>query len=160
MRALFPYPVLSLSFWIMWLLLNGFTPGHMILGFFVAVGAGLAFTSLDPEPIRIRSVRAIIELFFRVVADIFWSNIAVIKIILTNPKERQAGFVTISLQLRGRLPLGILACIVTSTPGTAWANFNPVTGVLLIHILDKDGEDEFRTMIKQHYERLLMEIFT
>ncbi|HWD13970.1 Na+/H+ antiporter subunit E [Pseudochrobactrum sp. sp1633] len=160
MRALFPHPVLSSSFWVMWLLLNGFTPGHAILGFFVAAGAGLAFTSLAPEPVRIGSVRAVVELFFRVVADIFWSNIAVCKIILANPKERQAGFVTISLQLRGRLPLAILACIVTSTPGTAWVNFNPATGVLLIHILDKEGEEEFRTVIKQHYERLLMEIFT
>lgn len=160
MRSLFPHPILSLSFWVMWLLLSGFTPGHAILGFFVAAGAGLAFTSLDPEPVRVRSLRAIIELIWRVIVDIFWSNVAVIKIILCGSKERKAGFVTISLQLRGRLPLAILACIVTSTPGTAWVNFNPATGVLLIHILDKAGEDEFRTVIKQHYERLLMEIFT
>src|SRR5690606_28442092 len=103
-------------------------------------GAGLAFTSLDPEPVRVRSLRAIIELIWRVIVDIFWSNVAVIKIILFGSKERKAGFVTISLQLRGRLPLAILACIVTSTPGTAWVNFNPATGVLLIHILDKAGE--------------------
>lgn len=160
MRALFPHPILAFSFWLMWLLLNGFTPGQTILGFVVAAGAALAFTSLAPEPVRVRSIRAIIVLFFRVLADIYRSNIAVLKIIVFNPKTRQAGFVTLNLQLRGRLPLGILACIVTSTPGTAWVNFNPVTGELLIHILDKAGEEEFRTAIKQHYERLLMEIFT
>lgn len=160
MRALFPHPILSLSFWIMWLLLNGFTPGQAILGFLVAVGAALAFTSLAPEPVRVRSLRSVIELFFRVLVDICLSNIAVLKIIVFNPKERKAGFVSINLELRGRLPLGILACIVTSTPGTAWVNFNPVTGELLIHILDKAGEEEFCRVIKQHYERLLMEIFT
>lgn len=160
MRALFPHPILAFSFWLMWLLLNGFTPGQTILGFVVATGAALAFTSLAPEPVHVRSIRAIIALFFRVLADICRSNIAVLKIIVCNPKTRQAGFVTLNLQLRGRLPLGILACIVTSTPGTAWVNFNPVTGELLIHILDKAGEEEFRTAIKQHYERLLMEIFT
>jgi multicomponent K+:H+ antiporter subunit E len=159
MRALFPHPVLALSFWIMWLLLNGFTPGHLILGFIVATGAALAFTSLDPEPVKLRSFRAIIELFLRVVVDIYHSNVAVIKIILTRPPERKAGFVVVNLQLRGRLPLAILACIVTVTPGTAWVNFNPATGGLLIHILDKGNEDEFRTVITQHYERLLMEIF-
>lgn len=160
MRALFPHPVLSLSLWVMWLLLNGVTPGHSIIGFLVAAGAGLAFTLLEPEPVRIRSVRAIIELFLRVVVDIFVSNIAVSKIILSSNKGRHAGFVKIDLQLRGRLPLAILACIVCSTPGTAWVNYNPVTGALLIHILDKNGAEEFRTAIKQHYERLLMEIFT
>lgn len=160
MRALFPHPILSLSFWLMWLLLAGFTPGQAIIGFFVATGAALAFTSLAPDPIRVRSPRAIIELFFRVFADIFRSNIAVMKIIIFNPKQRQAGFVTIKLELRGRLPVGILACIVTSTPGTAWVNFDPVSGNLLIHILDKAGEEEFCKVIKDHYERLLMEIYT
>ncbi|WP_439271585.1 Na+/H+ antiporter subunit E [Pseudochrobactrum sp. HB0163] len=160
MRALFPHPVLGASLWLMWLLLNGFTPGHLILGFLIATGAALAFTLLEPEPVKLGSVRAIFELFCRVFADICRSNIAVIKIILLRPKERKAGFVTLNLQLRGRLPLGILACIVTSTPGTAWVNFNPVTGDLLIHILDKADEDEFCAVMKQHYERLLLEIFT
>jgi len=86
MKALFQHPVLALSFWVMWLLLSGFTPGQMILGFVVAIGAVLAFTSLDPEPIRLRSPRSVVELFLRVLVDIYRSNVAVIKIILTKPK--------------------------------------------------------------------------
>lgn len=160
MRSLFPHPVLALSFWLLWLLLNGFTPGHVILGLIIAIGAALAFTLLAPQPVRIRSLRAIIELIYRVFKDILLSNIAVIKIIIFNPPQRRPGFVSINLELRERLPLAILACIVTSTPGTAWVNFDPVTGNLLIHILDKSGEDEFRAVMKNHYERLLLEIYT
>lgn len=160
MKTLLPHPILMLSLWVMWLLLNGFTPGHAVVGLIVAYGAAYAFTWLDPEPVRVRSLRAIIELTIRVFMDILHSNIAVLKIIVTNPAQRKASFITVNLDLRGRLPLAILSCIVTSTPGTAWVNFNPETGDLLIHILDDSGAEGFRAGIKQHYERLLMEIFT
>lgn len=159
MQRLFGHPVFGVSLWLMWLLLNGFTLGQALLGLVVSAGAVLAFTALDPDPVRIRSVRAIVELFVRVFIDILQSNIAVIRIIWTSPQPREPGFVAVKLKLRGRLPLAILACIVTSTPGTAWVNFNSASGELLIHILDKGGEETFRAVMKQHYERLLLEIF-
>ena len=41
-----PYPLLSLSLLVMWLLLNDFTLGHMILGSVVAVFGGWAMASV------------------------------------------------------------------------------------------------------------------
>ncbi len=47
-----PYPLLSLSLLVMWLLLNDFTLGHMILGSVVAVFGGWAMASLRPDKRR------------------------------------------------------------------------------------------------------------
>jgi multicomponent K+:H+ antiporter subunit E len=69
--------------------------------------------------------------------DILRSNIAVAGIILKGrPRGRRPGFVAIPLELRDRTGLAVLACIVTSTPGTAWVEHGHDTNVLLIHVLD------------------------
>ncbi|MCQ1800167.1 Na+/H+ antiporter subunit E, partial [Neorhizobium galegae] len=44
-----PYPLLTLSLILMWLLLNGLTPGHLVLGILVAVFASWAMASLRPD---------------------------------------------------------------------------------------------------------------
>ena len=53
----------------------------------------------------------------------------------------------------------MLACIITSTPGTIWVNYDTVRGVLLIHVLDLVDEEGWTRTIKDRYERLLLEIF-
>ena len=89
------------------------------------------------------------------------SNIAVARIILeTKRKERTAGFVEIPLDLRDPYGLAALACIITSTPGTLWVDFNEASGILTIHVLDLVNESEWVGLIKERYERRLMEIFT
>ncbi len=39
MRNVLPYPVLTASLIVVWMLLNAFTLGHLLLGTVVAVGA-------------------------------------------------------------------------------------------------------------------------
>jgi multicomponent K+:H+ antiporter subunit E len=52
-----------------------------------------------------------------------------------------------------------LACIITSTPGTLWVNFDAAKRILIIHVLDLIDESEWVRTIKGRYERLLLEIF-
>jgi multicomponent K+:H+ antiporter subunit E len=95
-----------------------------------------------------------------VTADIARSNIAVARIILGGGQGRRTpGFVVIPLQLRDRTGLAILACIITSTPGTAWVECHPGSGRLRIHVLDLVEEQYWIEVIKQRYESLLLEIF-
>jgi multicomponent K+:H+ antiporter subunit E len=55
--------------------------------------------------------------------------------------------------------LAVLACIITSTPGTAWAGYDPVSGLLRIHVLDLVDDATWVRTVKERYERRLMEIF-
>ena len=65
----------------------------------------------------------------------------------------------IPLDLRNPYGLAALACIITSTPGTLWVDFDAAKGMLMIHVLDLIDENEWIQTIKGRYERLLLEIF-
>ena len=160
MSRLLPYPVLTALLLLMWMLQTSFSVGQFLLGGAVAVGASRAMAALQPSKPRLRRWQLIPKLLGVVTFDILQSNIAVASIILQgNRRERIPGFVAIPLDLRDKTGLAVLACIVTSTPGTAWVEFAPDTGVLLIHVLDLADEAEWVSVIKQRYEQPLMEIF-
>jgi multicomponent K+:H+ antiporter subunit E len=144
-----------------WLLLNqALSLGHILLGGAVALVGGWALAVLRPPKARLRRPIAVVRLLFLVLADIIRSNIAVGRIVLSlAQQERTSGFVNIPLQLRDPYGLAVLACIITSTPGTLWVNFDSATGMLMIHVLDLIDESEWIRTIKGRYERLLLEIF-
>ena len=159
MTRLLPYPLLAASLLLMWLLLNGFTLGHAVLGSVIAIAASRTMTALEPAKPRLRRWDRIPVLVGRVMADIMRSNLAVARLVLRPRSDRKSGFVTIPLDLRDRTGLAVLACIITSTPGTAWVEYRSGNGTLLIHVLDLVDEREWIDLIKTRYERILMEIF-
>ncbi|MGD9742570.1 MAG: Na+/H+ antiporter subunit E [Dongiaceae bacterium] len=161
MRRLLPFPFLSGSLLIAWLLLNQTTaPGQVLLGCGLALLGPWILTLLQPPKGRIRRPGAIARLCWRVLLDIVRSNIAVARIILRpRPRDRTPGFVNIPLDLQDPYGLAVLACIITATPGTLWVNHDPATRVLMIHVLDLIEEGDWIRTIKNRYERLLQEIF-
>jgi multicomponent K+:H+ antiporter subunit E len=160
MTRLLPYPLLTASLILMWLLLNSFSLGHLILGTIIAMVASLSMAALQPDKPRIRNWHLIPVLIARVLVDIYHSNVAVSRIILRRGRgERTPGFVVIPLTLRDRTALAVLACIVTATPGTAWIEYHAETGRLLIHVLDLVDRDSWIETIQKRYEQLLREIF-
>ncbi|PZQ97002.1 MAG: Na+/H+ antiporter subunit E [Cereibacter sphaeroides] len=161
MRRLVPHPLLSLALLFMWLLLNRFSLGHLVLGTAIALVAGWALSAIEPAGPRPRRLLTSARLFGIVFLDIIRSNIAVAKLILTDRRGngRQPGFVEIPLRLRDPVPLAILSIIVTATPGTAWVEYDPERSSLLLHVLDLVEEDEWRRLIGDRYEALLLEVF-
>lgn len=160
MSRFLPYPLLTASLLVMWILLNGLTPGHVLLGAFVACGASLAVTALQPSRLRLRRWWLLPRLAAIVLFDITRSNIAVASIVMRVSRRKiTSGFVTIPLRLRDPAALALLSCIITSTPGTAWVEYRAAEGKLLLHVLDLVDEEEWVDLIQNRYERLLLEIF-
>lgn len=161
MSRIVPYPLISTALLLMWLLLTSFSIGNAILGGAVALVAGRAMGALQPEPLRLRRWPLLFKLFVIVGIDIIRSNIAVAWLILTRGRhgQRKSGFVLIPLTLRDTNALALLACIVTATPGTAWLEYDSETGVLTLHVFDLLDEEEWRHLLHNRYEVLLMEIF-
>jgi multicomponent K+:H+ antiporter subunit E len=160
MSRLLPYPLLALSLFAMWLLLNGASPGHLVLGAVIALAAARMMTALEPAKPRIGRWGAIVRLFAVVMVDIVHSNIAVAGIILgLRRRKGGSGFVAIPLSIRDRTALSVLACVITATPGTAWVEYRSKRDVLLIHVLDLIEEQDWIDVIKGRYEPLLKEIF-
>lgn len=159
MKRLVPFPLLALALLAMWILLTGFSPGHMLLGTVVALLLSRTMLSLRPEEPRIRFGPAMLKLTGLVLADILRSNIAVARIVLFRPAGRKSGFIHLPVELRSSYALATLAIIITATPGTLWVQHDAARQIILIHVLDLVDEDAWITLIKERYERLLMEIF-
>ncbi len=161
MSRILPHPLMSMALWVMWLLLNGsVAPRTLLFGAVLALLAPLTMRALSPPPARIRNPLAILRLTGVVLTDIIRSNIAVSGLIL-NPRRRDrvSGFIHIPLTLRDRYALATLAIIITSTPGTLWVQYDSGRNRLLLHVLDLVAEAEGEHLIRNRYERLLMEIF-
>jgi len=161
MTRLLPFPIASAGLLILWLLLNQtLSLGHILLGGAVALVGGWVLSALEPPKARLRRLGAMFRLAALVLADIVRSNVAVGRIILGIERRRwTSGFVEIPLELRDPYGLATLACIITSTPGTLWVDFNEASGALTIHVLDLVDKTEWVRTIKDRYERLLLEIF-
>ena len=161
MTRLLPFPIVSASLLAFWLLLNQtLSPGHILLGSAVALIGGWGLAALQPPKAYPRRPDRILLLAALVFVDIVKSNIAVARIILGLERTtRTSGFVEIPLELRNPYGLAILACIITSTPGTLWVDFDEASGTLTIHVLDLIDKTEWIRIIKRRYERLLLEIF-
>lgn len=160
MKHVLPYPILTASLIFMWMAMNGFTLGHFLLGTLIALIASLFTVALEPDKPRLRKWWKIPWLILIVTIDIAKSNYEVIRIILSGRRRTiTPGFVTIPLELRDRTGLAILACIITTTPGTAWLEYRSHRDTVMIHVLDLENEEAWIELIKTRYERLLREIF-
>lgn len=154
--------LLVLGLTLTWLILTGgFTPGQFILGLAVSLLMVFGFRAVRPLHPRLRRPLSAIRLLGRVFVDILRSNYHVARIVLglTGGREINSTFVDVPLRLRDPHGLATLAAIVTSTPGTVWANLSEDSTTLTLHVLDLTDEETWKNMIKNRYENLLMEIF-
>lgn len=160
MRRLLPHPLLSLGLFLASVLMSGsLGPPSIALGVVMAVAAPQVMRVLRIEPVRVRAPGAILKLAGRVAIDVVRSNMAVAQILIRRRADRTSGFIHIPLHLRDRYGLAVLAIIITSTPGTLWVEYDRASGRLLMHVFDLVDETTWVEIIKQRYERPLMEIF-
>ena len=162
MSAILPFPIATAGLLGLWLLLNqSLSPAHILLGGVVGVVGGWSLKRLALPKLHLRRPNVICGLAASVLKDIVLSNIAVARIVLGLRRRGWAsGFVEIPLELRNPYGLAALACIITSTPGTLWADFDATNGVLTIHVLDLVDRSEWIRIIKERYEKPLLEIFS
>ena len=161
MTRLVPHPLLSLALLFMWLLLTGFSAGHLVLGSALGLVIGWIFRLLEPDMPKLRRVWPLVRLAGIVALDILRSNIAVAYIIITNGRhgQRRSAFLEIPLELKDPHALALLSIIITATPGTAWLAHDMDSGILVLHVFDLVEEADWRELIHTRYETLLMEAF-
>ncbi len=155
-------PVLTAALAVIWLLLNStLAIEHVLLGIALSVLLVLGAVRLRPLQPRLRRLHLFAPFLGMVLVDVVRSNIGVARIVLGLVRDREvrSGFIHVPLDMRDPHGLAILAAVLTSTPGTAWAGVSPDGAWLSVHILDLKDESEWIHMIKHRYERPLMRIF-
>ncbi|PTV56686.1 Na+/H+ antiporter subunit E [Pseudomonas putida] len=161
MNRLFPAPLLSVSLFGLWLLLNlSVSPGNLLLGAALGILAPLLMAPLRPQHAHVRRPLVIARLIVRVGIDVIASNLLVARGVLRAGKQpSRSAFVHIPLALRDPHGLAALSMITTVVPGTVWSELALDRSVLLLHVFELDDEAAFIQHFKDTYERPLMEIF-
>lgn len=155
-------PVLVAALTVIWLLLNQtLAPAQVALGLALSTLLAWFGSVLRPLQATLRRADRAAALLFVVLRDIVRSNFNVARIVLglAGPREVRSGFVEIPLDLRDDHGLALLACIVTSTPGTVWAGLAPDRSSFRLHVLDLREPAEWIHLVKERYEKPLMGIF-
>jgi multicomponent K+:H+ antiporter subunit E len=159
MKRLIPYPLLASALFVLWILLTGFSVGHILLGGVIAIAVSRTMLLLRPEQPNIKLTSAIPKLFGLVLADIVRSNIKTARIILFGKADRKAGFLDMPIRIRSPYALATLSIMCTATPGTLWVQHDPSRRVILIHFLDMADAEAWVDEYNEVYEPLLMEIY-
>lgn len=159
-KRFLPHPVLWIGLTLLWLLLQqSVSVGNILLGAAIGYFAAQANSLLRLDRPVVRKPWVLFSLAAVVTIDVIRSNLAVCWIVLTQRQNPQsAGFVRVPLEIRDHTSLAFLSMIITSTPGTVWLEFDDDAGELLLHVLDLVGEDHWQNLIKNRYERRLLEI--
>jgi len=143
-----------------WVLLNASaSAGQIVLGILLAFALVWAAKSLRPLQAQPRRFLLALRLAGVVIQDIVRSNVAVFGLIWRPSEKMVSGFMNIPLTMKDPHGLAILACVLTYTPGTVWVDINPENDLLRMHVLDLKEESEWVDLVKNRYERHLMEIF-
>ena len=155
-----PYPALTLTLIVFWVLLNGFSPGQLLLGTLVAIFASWAMAALRPDAPKVKKWHLLFKLLGIVIVDIVKSNIAVARVILFGRRGgHRSEFVLMPVELEDRTALSLLAIIVTSTPGSAWLEYDSRDKTVLLHVFDVEDKDAWVDLDKNRYEKILLEVF-
>lgn len=162
MTRLLRHPLLTLALLVTWLLLAvSLSPGALVLGGLLALAVSVVFAALALPAARLRRLRPVPRLLWAVLVEVVRSNNAVARIILRpgGSRGRRSGFVWIPLDMRSPYGLAALACILTATPGTVVVDHDAAEGTMLLHVLDLVDKEEWVRIVKDRWERRLMEIF-
>lgn len=154
-----PHPLLTGFLVLLWLLLNRFSLGHLVLGTALTLLIVQVTHPFWPETARIRRPGKLVWYVLRLLRDILVANLVVARRILWYARELEPGFVTYRVRLTDELAVTLLASTVTLTPGTVSAHYDRETGTLLIHCLHLDDAQAICQEIRERYEQPLQEIF-
>lgn len=162
MRRRVSFAAATLALFAMWLLLTGsLAPGNLLLGAALAVAGSGTLAALELPPLHLRRLLSVPGLLRDILMEVVRSNNAVARIILQPGRapNRRSGFVRVPLDMRSPYGLAALACILTATPGTVWVEYDSSDGTMLLHVLDLIDEEAWVRIVKDRWERRLMEIF-
>lgn len=161
MQRLFPAPLLSVALVALWLLLNNsLGPGHWLLALLLGWLVPWLTHSLRPTPVRFSHPLVALRLFFQVGYDVIvWNWRVFLGTLAPAHKVPQGGFVVVPLDLRDPNGLAVLAAIMCVIPGTIWSELALDRSALLVHMFDMEDAQAEIKLVKQRYERPLMEIF-
>lgn len=160
MSRLVPRPMLSLTLFIVWLLLGGSLAATQIaLAVLMAWAIPLTLRQQQPGARWVGKPTTVLRLASMVAWDILVASVVVARLVLGPMHRLRPAFVLVPLDTRHPYAITLLASIITMVPGAVSVDVDEARGRLLVHALDVDDTARLVARIKQRYEVPLKEIF-
>lgn len=155
-----PHPVFTVVVAVLWLILaKDLTLRNVLLGLLFGWLITLFTSRFLPVKPRVGSWLALAKFAPLFAWDVVVANLTVAKIILNPVRTPRSAWVVVPLTTRNPYTIATLANVITLTPGTVSAELDPGRRTLLVHALQADDPQAEAELIKERYERPLMEIF-
>jgi len=157
-----PFPFVSLTLCILWLLLNQtLYPGHILLGALLGVAAPLLTRRLMPLGFpRLRKPIVALRLLSFASVEVARSCLTISRVILSGDYANlKAQFILVPLTMRDPYGMAALSCLINMTPGTVWTELQNENSELVLHVFDLHDAEWWVDTIKNRYEAPLMAIF-
>ena len=157
-----PYPVVSASLCVMWLLLNqAFDVTSILLGAVLGIALPLLLRRLQPLGYpRLHAPLTLLRLLGMASVEIVRSCVGVCRVILfADYAAVKSEFILVPLTIRDPYGLAMLSCLINMTPGTVWVEILPERYELSLHVFDLHDTEWWIDTITTRYERPLIAIF-
>lgn len=158
MNKALPFPVLSLALAACWLILMEVSWAQAALALVLAVAIPHITALFLHELPGIHSIGTALRLAGIVAWDIVLANIAVARLVLGPVPRLRPGFVQVPLAVTHPHAIALFAGVVSIVPGSLSIALSPDARSLLLHVLHLEDEKRFVALIKERYERPIMDM--
>ena len=106
-KRLFPMPMHLMILTLVWLFLNDFSVGHLVLGLGLSFGICLLVAPMSDDHPRVKKPLLAFRYFLMVLWDILLSNFEVAARVLSPNSKLNPAMVALPLDLEGEFPLAV-----------------------------------------------------
>ena len=159
MKRLLPMPWHSVMLIAVWLLLNGFSYGQLLLAVILALLIPIITYPYVRGHAPVKKPLAMMTYSLRLLYDIVVANLDVARRVVLPNRYLKPGWLAYPLSMTEPFPITLLASSVSLTPGTVSVEFSEDRTCLYIHVLHLEDEKELQAFIFRRYEQPLKEIF-
>lgn len=159
MKRLLPMPWHSVMLIAVWLLLNGFSYGQLLLAVILALLIPIITYPYVRGHAPVQKPLAMMTYSLRLLYDIVVANLDVARRVVLPNRYLKPGWLAYPLSMTEPFPVTLLASSVSLTPGTVSVEFSEDRTCLYIHVLHLEDEKELQAFIFRRYEQPLKEIF-
>jgi multicomponent K+:H+ antiporter subunit E len=160
MSRVFPHPLLSVAIVLAWIALaRDAGAGHLLLAIVLGIAVPLFTARFSPQPAHVVQAGAALRLLVVVAWDIVIANLAVARLVVGPIRRLRPAFVEVPLDTQHPFAIGLLASIITMTPGTVSCAVDRERRLIHVHVLDAADPAAVVADVKRRYEAPLKEIF-
>lgn len=131
-------------------LLEGFVVGYLVLW--------LASPLYGPTT-YFRKARQVVSFALFFMRELVIATVRVARVVIARDLDICPGIIAVPLDVKSNIEITLLANLITLTPGSLTLDVSEDRRVMYVHAMHVEDVEQFRTEIKQGFERRVRELF-